>query len=131
MKSLFSVLRNSTLVLPAILFLVAISCYSPDKGESENHPMIILKDERVMEIRNLAKQDELLQEIIEEIFRMANAELDQPFINYEDLIGRPHRTTREALSGKYVLDIASLSGFTFVSRQHNFNLLAITQIGKW
>jgi len=64
----------------------------------------------VLEIRNLAKQDELLQEIIDEIFRMADAELDQPSINYEDLIGRPHRTTKEALSGKYVLDIASLSG---------------------
>ncbi|MCK5704919.1 MAG: hypothetical protein KAI29_27395, partial [Cyclobacteriaceae bacterium] len=73
MKSLNSVRRNFTLVLPVILFLVTISCYSPDKDESANHPMIILKDERVMEIRNLAKQDELLQEIIDEIFRMAKS----------------------------------------------------------
>ncbi|MCK5103671.1 MAG: hypothetical protein KAR17_12695, partial [Cyclobacteriaceae bacterium] len=60
MKSSFSVPKYLTLVLPVILFLVAISCYSLDKDESANHPKIILKDERVMEIRKLAKQDELL-----------------------------------------------------------------------
>ncbi|MCK5699733.1 MAG: hypothetical protein KAI29_01205, partial [Cyclobacteriaceae bacterium] len=56
MKSLNSVRRNFALLLPVILFLVAINCYSHDKDKSGNHPMIILKDERVMEIRNLANQ---------------------------------------------------------------------------
>jgi len=40
--------------------------------------VIILKEERVREIRNLAEQDELLQKIIDEIFQMANTELEQP-----------------------------------------------------
>ncbi len=57
-----------------------------------------MKEERVREIRNLAKHDELLQKIIDEIFRMANAELDQPLINYEELIGRPHRTSKEEIT---------------------------------
>lgn len=92
-----------------LLIFVLAGCCNPGNDGSENHPVIILKEERVREIRNLAKQDELLQKIIDEIFLMANTELEQPLINYEELIGRPHRTSKEALSGKYVLDIASLS----------------------
>ena len=109
LRSMFFSVRWYFLFSSVLMIFILTVC-NPKKDRSENLPMVLLKEERVREIRNLAKQDELLQEIIDEIFRMADAELDQPSINYEDLIGRPHRTTKEALSGKYVLDIASLSG---------------------
>lgn len=90
-------------------------CYSvaygnQDNNQSVNHPQIILKENKVQEILNQAKHDLLLQEIIDEIFRMADEELHAPLITYEALNSRPHRISKEALSGKYVLDIASLSG---------------------
>jgi len=110
MNLLFSGRRYLLLFLSVLLISVSTGYCDAKTDGSGNHPVIILKDERIREIRNLAKQDELLQDIIDEIFRMANAELEQPLINYEELIGRPHRTSKEALSGKYVLDIASLSG---------------------
>jgi len=73
------------------MFLVAISCYIPDKGESANHPMIILKDERVMEIRNLVKQateGALLEKLLNEsLFKTPpdRFELPPAFDGYPDV----------------------------------------------
>lgn len=110
MNLIFPGRRYFSLFFSVLLISVSTGYCNPEKHRSGNHPAIILKEEKVLEIRELAKQDELLQDIIDEIFRMADAELEQPLINYKELIGRPHRTSKEALSGKYVLDIASLSG---------------------
>jgi len=75
-----------------------------------DHPRLIFTRKIEGKLRQLNSKDELLRYITKEIFLLADASLDDALIDYKALKERPHRTTPEALSGKYVLDIASLTG---------------------
>jgi len=107
---ILNILKGRIFIFLIIVIFFPVVYGISNNKQSVNHPRIILKENKVQEILSEAKHDPLLQEIIDEIFRMADGELNAPLITYEALISRPHRISKEALSGKYVLDIASLSG---------------------
>lgn len=81
-----------------------------DEQKLNTHPRLIFTKSLQKELMQKSENDKLLQSMIKEIHRMAKVSMQAPLIDYQSLVSRPHRTSPEALAGKYVLDIASLTG---------------------
>ena len=86
------------------------------------HPRLMFTAALEEELIEQMKKDELLQLMITELHQLAESSLNDPLINYQTLMDRPHRTTAEALAGKYVLDIASLTGSRLLLLSSSYRL---------
>ncbi len=137
---MFNKLRIGILIL-VLLFLFPVASYcqvkipTPDRVLStldKSHPRLILKNEGLAKLKELLKEDKLLQKCRDDVLKKADSYLDRPVLIYKKKGIRLLSASRACVDRAYTLGLAwRLTGKEAYAKKLTENLIAVCDFKDW